>query len=209
MADGNKPVLSKNGKLTTTSDKEGIVINICNPGWFDEREKFKIANAPVRTASLEFGGADLNFAARILYAEASGSAQLPDQTERDKEKLAILNVMHFRLGRTGYRTTPSISKTFQEVCEGRGQFESFFAKKPKFVNSSRDKSIFQSLQKKECADLAESLNAVRNFLNNGPDHENYFFDGFLGYKADASGVYIGKTRFFLSEHGKTEYAKNN
>ncbi len=130
MAD---PLVAKDGKLTSTADKSGCLIKICDPGWFDPKAKFKISNAPERTAHLVFTGEDLNFAARVLYAEASGAAQLTDKSERDKEKAAILNVKHFRLNRPGYPNNKYIAKTFLEVCKAPNQFESVYARSPKFT----------------------------------------------------------------------------
>ena len=100
-SDGNAGAVSKDAALTPVDDKKGHAVFICAPEWFDERKTYKIANAPARTASLEFPGSDLNFMARVLYAEASGSAQLTDKAERDKEKSAIMNVNYFRLNVSG------------------------------------------------------------------------------------------------------------
>lgn len=121
----------KTEKITEKADRKGVDVLVCDPGWFDKRDTFKIANAPKRTADLEFTGLDLNYAARVLYAEAAGSAQLSDKTERMKEKEAILNVKHFRLNRAGYPNAIK-AKTFTEVCTAKNQFESVYASSPKF-----------------------------------------------------------------------------
>lgn len=196
MAD---PLMTKDGKLTPTSDKAGCLIKICDPGWFDPKATFKIANAPERTAQLVFTGEDLNFAARVLYAEASGSAQLKDKAERDKEKAAILNVKHFRLNRPGYPNNKYIAKTFRDVCEAPNQFESVYAKSSKFTNS--DSSSYPCLGKAECADLTEAIEAIRQFLQTGPSAD-YTYDNFRGYNPNGQGTHIGRSRFFLSDTGK-------
>ena len=126
----------KAGKLTEKSDTKGIELKLCDPGWFDKREKYKISNAPPRTASLEFSGLDLNFTARVLYAEAAGSDQIKDKSERMKEKAAILNVKHFRLNRRGFPNNIK-AKTFTEVCMAPNQFESVFGTTKKFKNSTK------------------------------------------------------------------------
>ena len=89
MTTDQKMVLRKDGQLTPTSDKKGIEIYICDPGWFDEKRKFKVANSPNRNVAFEYSGFDLNFLARVLFAEASGSAKLVEKKERDAEKEAM------------------------------------------------------------------------------------------------------------------------
>lgn len=116
MPNKGQTILKKEGNLTPLSDKNGIVISICELSWFDKREMLKISNAPGRTALLEFSGDDLNFVARVLYAESAGSAQVKDSAERAKEKEAILNVKHFRLNRAGYPNRVK-AQTFTEVCK--------------------------------------------------------------------------------------------
>ena len=205
MSDTAEKTVVKSGSMTKKSDKVGIDVLICAPNWFDEKIQYKIANAPERTASLEFSGTDLNFAARVLYAEASGSAQLSDKDKRDKEKLAILNVMHFRLNRRGYPTNSYIAQSFQEVGRAKQQFESVNPGTPKFASS--DTPAFQSLSKKECLDLAEALEAIQTFLKNGPDNVNYLYDNFRGYNPTGRGEHIGRSRFWMSSTGKNLYEK--
>jgi hypothetical protein len=202
MAAPNKVILLKDGELTPTSDKKGIEIYICDPGWFDVKKKYMISNAPNRTAALELSGADLNFVARVLYAESSGSAQEKDKAERAKEKAAILNVKHFRLNRAGYPNRVK-AKTFTEVCKAPNQFESVYASSAKFSGSEIN-TYFQ-LKKAECGDLAEAIEAVREFISSGPKSE-YLYDNFRGGKG-ARGKTIGLTRFWLSKEGGEFYAK--
>lgn len=202
MADSGAPALSRDADLTPVSDKKGHEIAICDPEWFDERKTYKIANAPARTASLSFTGADLNYMARVLYAEASGSMQLTDKAERDKEKSAIMNVNHFRLNRAGYPSNRYIAMTFREVCDAPGQFESVFKGTAKFSQSEKA----QTLAKRECSDLIEAIAAIKAFLAAGPDAD-YQYDNFRGYNPKGQGTHIGRSRFWLSTPGKGFLAK--
>lgn len=199
MADNGSVTLRKEAELTPKSDREGHVISMCAPDWFDPRATFKIANAPERTASLVFTGADLNFVARVLYAEASGSMQLPDKAERAKEKAAIMAVNHFRLNRRGYPNNAYVAKTFEEVCRAPNQFESVFDDKQKFGGT--EAGAVAKLSKYECADLDEAIEAVRHFMNNGPEPA-YQYDNFRGYRPNGNGTHIGRSRFWLSPGGR-------
>ena len=196
--------MAKNVKITEISDQSGVTVSICDPKWFDKRDSLRISGAPARTASIEFSGDDLNFVARVLYAESSGSMQLPGKEQRQKEKQAILNVKHFRLNRAGYPNRVK-AMTFKAVCEAPGQFESVYGSSPKFSGSSYDQA--DNLKKNECSDLAEAIEAVRFFINNGPNVE-LIFDNFRGGKGNR-GATIGLSRFWLSDEGKRLYEKDN
>jgi hypothetical protein len=195
----NNNTLIKYAPLTPVAEKQGQEILICVPTWFDVRKNYAISNAPARTAKLEFSGNDLNFMARVLYAEASGSMQLADKNERDKEKSAIMNVNHFRLNRRGYPSNVYIATTFRMVCEAPNQFESVYKNSPKFLGS--DERSVESLTKRECSDIEEAIAAVKAFFENGPNSE-YQFDNFRGYRPNGRGLHIGYSRFWLSEAGK-------
>lgn len=196
--------MAKNVKLTEKSDQSGVTISICDPKWFDKRESFKIGNAPSRTAGIDLSGDDLNFVARVLYAESSGSAQLPDKEQRHKEKQAILNVKYFRLNRAGYPNRVK-AMTFRAVCEAPGQFESVYGSSPKFAGSAYEQA--DNLKKSECSDLAEAIESVRFFIQNGPSSD-LIFDNFRGGKG-SRGLTIGLSRFWLSDEGKKLYEKDN
>lgn len=196
--------MEHSGKITSKSDHNGVAIEICSPTWFNESGIYKIKNSPPRTASLEFKGDDLNFVARVLYAESSGSLQTTEAESRMKEKLAILNVKHFRLNRRGYPNNKK-AQSFKEVCEAPGQFESVYLASPKFSSSQRNES--QHLKKHECKDLEEALEAIKKFLEEGPN-QNYVFDNFRG-GIGTRGTTIGKTRFWLSQEGEKFYAKED
>jgi len=198
MGNNDTAAIRKDAPLTPVSDKNGSHVFMCELEWFDERKKYVIANAPERTAKLEFPGSDLNFLARVLYAEASGSAQLPDKAERDKEKAAIMSVNHFRLNRPGYPRNNYIATSFKMVCEAPGQFESVYAKSDKFIGSAKGR--VESLGKSECSDLEECIEAIKTFLEKGPDPQ-YKFDNFRGYMKNGPGTHVGRSRFFLSDAG--------
>jgi hypothetical protein len=191
------------GKVTPKNDTKGVEVSICQPQWFGEHDTFKIENSPPRTANLSFSGGDLNYLARVLYAEASGSQSLPDDSDRRAEKEAMLNVFYFRLNRKGYPRNDYIAKTFSMVCNATNQFESLQPKpKPKFLNSANPK--FKSLQKCECSDLQDAIDAVRAFMNGGPN-KNYVYDNFRAGGSGARGTVIGRSRFWLSQVGKDSY----
>jgi hypothetical protein len=194
-------VLTKDDKVTPVSDNKGLPVTICAPEWFDTRKTMTIANAPNRTASLEFSGADLNFVARVLYAESSGSGQLKDKAERDKEKEAIMNVNYFRLNRKGYPNNKQAT-TWKMVCEAPKQFESVYKPAAKLINSAE--GVCGKLIKAECADLCESIAPVRRFMEQGPN-EKYVYDNFRGYLPNGRGEHIGHSRFWLSSTGKALY----
>ncbi|CAB3964890.1 hypothetical protein BLA9940_02274 [Burkholderia aenigmatica] len=190
------------GKVTPKNDSAGVEVNICQPQWIAEQETFKIANSPPRTANLTFSGADLNYLARVLYAESSGAGILPDESDRRIEKEALLNVFYFRLNRKGYPRNDYIAKTFSMVCNAAGQFDSLQPKpRPKFINSGNPK--YKALGKSECSDLQESIDAVQAFIAGGPNSK-YIYDNFRSRSARHSGTIIGNSKFWLSELGKEE-----
>jgi len=198
-------VIPKNSTthLTAHSDPTGHVVQFCNPDWFDPDEQYSVANAPPRAATLKFTGKDLNFAARVLYAEASGSGALPDVAERNNEKMAIINVFYFRINRKGYRSQKHA--TFIGVCSEKNQFQSVFANEPKFSNSTKQKA--REFSNSECTDLCEALSAIKAFLQTGPS-ENYCYDNFRAYDRHhpkLPGHRIGNTRFWLSTGGNKMY----
>ncbi|WP_171257035.1 hypothetical protein, partial [Acinetobacter baumannii] len=94
--------LTKNAALTPTSDQCGCTVTICCPSWFDKRETYAPATPGANAAELVFTGDDLNFLARVVSAEASGSASVKDGATRLREKLAIINVMYNRLNVVGF-----------------------------------------------------------------------------------------------------------
>jgi hypothetical protein len=205
MANKDNQSVLKEAQLTPIADTKGYEVFICDPPWFDSRKKYKIVNAPPRTAALEFDGEDLNYMARVLYAEASGSFQLKNKKERDLEKSAIINVNHFRLNRKGYPSDDYVAEKFRAVCDAPKQFESVFTDTPKFSLSQQ--SRVASLRQRECLDLSEALEAIKLFLTNGPDGK-FQFDNFRGYDPHGRGEHIGRSRFWLSKTGASLLDKN-
>lgn len=195
----------KNGQVTHKgAGKKGIVVNICHVTWFNKTDQFTIANAPERTANLSFTGDDLNFLSRVVYAESSGSGMLPDKDKRDKEKEAIINVIHFRLNRRGYPRNDYIARTFSAVCRAANQFVSVTpTPSPKVVSSAEP--VYTSLNKGDCSDLQEAIDAVKKFMGTGPN-QDYAFDNFVaGHSSKKGRVNIGGTHFWLSHTGKEMY----
>lgn len=167
----------------------------CNPSWFDKTQSYAISNPTSSAKGLRFTGEDLNFLARVLYAEATGSGACPAADERKKEKAAILHVFYFRIGRKGYPSNSYVANTFTDVAKAPGQFESVFKASNKFKNSAE--SICQSLWPTECADFEEALVAVKEFLASGPDFKAYPFDKFLAASGRQGWVKYGGNEFSL------------
>ncbi len=184
---------------TTLADKN------CNPKWFDKTKSYSVSKPTSAANALTFTGDDLNFLARMLYAEATGSGACPDANERKKEKTAILHVCYFRIGRKGYPSNSYIAKTFTDVAKAPGQFESVFKSNKKLDNSAE--SVCKSLGVKECADLAEALAAVNEFLSSGPNFKAYPFDKFLASTGRAGWVKYGGNEFSLFPAMKDAMAK--
>jgi hypothetical protein len=191
---------SKSGTMTPKTDQRGVEVNICQVSWFDATKTYTIAKAPARTASLTFTGDDLNYFARVLYAESSGSQDLPDSGDRKTEKEALINVFYFRLNRKGYPSNRYIATTFSMVCNAPSQFQSVLPNPaPKLTNSAS--GVYKRLNKMECSDLQESIDAINSFLSSGPN-SNYVYDNFRAGSTGTAGTRIGGSRFWLSSVGK-------
>lgn len=187
--------ITEDSHITPRSDTHGTVVELCNIDWFDRSQTFTVANAPTEKRSLSFTGEDLNYVARVLYAEASGSGTQRDRSTRDREKEAILNVMYYRLNTRGYPTNRYIAQNFREVCDARGQFESVGAQVPKLVNSEYQRS--HRLRARECSDLSEAVEAVKKFISTGPN-STYRYDNFRAGGSGTRGITIGGTRFWMT-----------
>lgn len=194
--------LSKTAALTPVADQSGCTVQMCCPGWFDKRDTFSIANAPKFAANLRFSGDDLNFAARVLYAEASGSKVGYSIEELKAEKRAILHVMYFRLNRKGYPSNNYIATTFRMVGEApKLQFESVARAKPKFTACAIPDA--EKLSRAECADLQSCIQAVNEFVTKGPDFETYPFDEFRDVRSRPNWKAIAGNAFHLTNLGKS------
>lgn len=200
--------LSKSAPLTPVSDQSGCAINICCPPWFDKRDMFKVNNAPAYAAGLSFSGDDLNFAARVLYAEATGGMSGISEDELESEKLAILHVMYFRLNRKGYPRNDYVATTFRMVGEApQVQFESVSRQTPKFVASSVPS--VDKLKLKDCKDLQSCLATIKKFISDGPDFTKYPFDEFRALTSRPSWHGIANNAFHLTKLGSSLLANMN
>lgn len=188
-------IINKNSKLTATTDQTGEKITACFPDWFDRAKRHKVTNASRISEHLDYSGDDLNFFARVLYAESSGSVRCPDAATRQEEKIAIIHVTYFRINRKGYPSNKYIATNFTDVCKAPGQFETVFASNAKFDNSAI--ALCNKLNESDCGNLMESLNAIRLFLENGPNFRKYPYDTFLQGKGRKGWTKIGGTDFKL------------
>lgn len=178
-----KASLSKSAALTKEADQSGSIVNICSPDWFDKREQYSVPHPSSTAADLTFCGDDLNFLARVVYAEASGSASVKDEQVRLKEKLAIIHVLYNRLNVVGFDPNNWVKgkfKTFKgvagavKILPSGGmsgvQFESVVGTNgsgtPKF-KSTGDQD-YEHLNKANCQDFEECFKAIRQFLSSGP-----------------------------------------
>ena len=195
-------VKTQDGQLTKKADKRGVEVYICHPTWLEATKKYRVTNAPDYASSLEFTGDDLNFAARVLYAEATGSKVGVDEAELAKEKQAILHVMYFRLNRKGYPSSSYVAKSFTSVGKApRVQFESVFNETDKFL--STNSPDFQSLKKADCSDLQKCIDAVKTFIEAGPDFSAYPYDSFKSAKSRPKWQIIAKNAFSITKLGKS------
>lgn len=188
------------GKVTAKTDTVGVPLYICQPSWFEKNKTYVISNTPPRTSGLNFSGADLNYFARCLYAESSGSQSLPDINDRKTEKEALINVFYFRLNRKGYPTNKYVATSFTMVCDAPNQFQSIQpTPSPKLRNSAPGESAH--LDRMECSDLQDCIDAITEFLAGGPNSQ-YVYDNFRAGSSGTRGVTIGGSRFWLSAVGK-------
>jgi hypothetical protein len=200
MAGVKNPQITKTEKITPKHQKQGVEVNICQVFWFEEDESFSITHSPPRISSTNFLGSDLNYLGRVLYAESSGAQALASDGDRKMEKEALINVFYFRLNRKGYPSNRYIATTFSMVCNAPNQFQSVLPNpSPKLRNSSS--AMSKNLNKMECSDLQESLDAIRLFLSSGPNND-YVYDNFRAGSSGTRGTTIGGSRFWLSSVGK-------
>jgi RHS repeat-associated protein len=158
----------------------------CNPEFFDSEP---IVQSPTDKnhpgTDNYFTGTDLNYAARVVYAEAAGSSRGGSAAERD----AMASVLFNRVGRAGF--TGGVQWTFGGVANAFNQFESVtggFAHTRKFAASAR----WWDLSPWECDELRESVNAIRRLMSNGPQYDFTFNRG----GTSGPGTVIGGSRFW-------------
>lgn len=194
------PTITKESPLTELSDQSGCAVNVCCPPWFDRSKTFQVSAASAHASRLSFNGHDLNFAARVLYAEATGSQSGFADAVLAEEKQAILHVMYFRLNRRGYPSNSYVATSFQMVGEApKVQFESVARDKPKFARTDLISS--PKLPRAECADLKKCLLAIQAFVANGPDFKKFPFDEFRDRSSRPTWHLIANTAFHLTALG--------
>ncbi|TAK84229.1 MAG: hypothetical protein EPO09_21080 [Aquabacterium sp.] len=198
-------IIKKNSKLTPVANQGGEKITACFPDWFDRAKRYKVMNASRISENLDFSGDDLNFFARVLYAESSGTVRCPDAGTRLEEKLAIIHVTYFRINRKGYPNSRYIASNFTDVCKAPGQFETVFASNAKFDNSGT--TLCNKLNEADCANLNESLHAIKSFIENGPNFNKYPYDTFLQGQGRKGWTRIGGTDFKLFDGNKEAMQK--
>jgi hypothetical protein len=205
--------LTKTAPLTPSADQSGCTLTICCPNWFDKRETYAPNNPAPHADELVFSGDDLNFLARVVYAEASGSASVKDSDTRLKEKLAIINVMYNRLNVVGFdpnswtkgkfTTFRGVASAVRRLSNGGlsgTQFESVVGTDgsgtAKFKSSSAQN--VEQLNKANCHDFDECFTAIRQFLTTGP-RQDLAFDNFRAAgssKPPTGQQVIGRNRFW-------------
>jgi hypothetical protein len=175
---------SKTAKMTAVGDKTGVSVQVCAITPFDNATRYTVANASANKSTLLFDGTDLNYLARVLYAEASGSGAETDEGVREKEKLAIINVMYNRINVIGFdpndwthgkfTTFKGVASAVKTTASGHlsgVQFASVVGTDgtgtPKF--KAVDGRGYEALKKADCADYNECFDAIRKFLAAGPD----------------------------------------
>jgi len=104
---------------------------LCCPSW---RE----------SAIRQFSADDINYGARVVYAEASCD---------DDDRFGVSSVLLNRIGAKGIRG--GIKYTLVDVANAPGQFEAVFGNSPKFVNSSPVKA--GELNNAECNSLNKAI----------------------------------------------------
>lgn len=200
-------------KLTPTSDQQGVAHFVCSVELLDEAKRYGVVNAPADRSKLEFDGSDLNYLARVLYAEASGSGMVPDKQVRLKEKAAIIHVLYNRLNHAGYdpnnwrkgtfTTFKGVASAVKKTTDGRlsgVQFESVVGTDgsgtPKF--KSVQGRNYEVLNKPNCLDFIECVEAVKAFISGGYD-QTLDYDNFRAAgsgKVPEGQTVIGGNRFW-------------
>lgn len=185
-------VLTQSATVTPNSDQTGSTVKICNPDWFDKRASYSAPNPSRPASDLTFSGDDLNFLARVIYAEASGSASVKDESVRLKEKLAIIHVMYNRLNVVGFdpnnwvqgkfttfRGVASAVKVLPDQRRSGVQFESVIGTDGTGTSKfkSTESRAYELLSKTNCTDFDECFYAIRRFLSTGPQSD-LDFDNF-------------------------------
>jgi hypothetical protein len=150
----------------------------CDPGFLGLA--FRVTNYEGYT----FTGADINFAARAIFAETSSDV---------KEQIAAANVVYNRVDNKGFKTKGRVEQTLTAVVEAPHQFNAVTSPGPnrKFL-SSADGS-YQNLTPADCASLATAITAMTSIATGGTTADYTFF---AAAWSTTNGVLIGATRFW-------------
>jgi RHS repeat-associated protein len=118
-----------------------------------------------------FTGSEINFAARAVFAEASGSLQV-GASESTKEMYAIASVIYNRLDNPGFGALPTLS----EVLRAEDQFQAVTGTHTQ-TRKFRSSDSFHSarLSPENCDDLNRALHAMLSVVINGPTNSYTFF----------------------------------
>jgi RHS repeat-associated protein len=161
----------------------------CDPGWFDLQSTHTAANGKT------YSGADLDFAARVIFAEVSGTQMAlaggySDQL--DAERDAIASVLYNRIGNTGFGSPQSFTAVglqqnqFQAVTGNQKQTQKF--NRSNFASS-------KNLNQADCDDLNSAIEAVRKLMKDSPTVDFTFF---WAASTGHSGTVIGGSVFWGS-----------
>jgi hypothetical protein len=156
--------------------------------YFEYNQKTGKRTKVTKTAATEFSAADINMAARVIYAESIGSSGGVEQSNADRR--AVASVILNRVGATGLRGGRQMTLT--GVVEAEGAFEAVFAQKSKFVNSEPS-SAADKLSSEEIKDLNASITIMVDTIENGPA---YSFDSFRAAKGSPGRIKIGGNEFW-------------
>lgn len=155
----------------------------CNPNFFNGSTTFTIGDKT-------FTGDDLNFAARVIYGEAAGSAGGGTDDERD----AMASILYNRIGVSGFRG--GVQTTFEGAALQTNAFQAVTGAERntrKFRNAEIVNGTYRSLDPAECADFRKSLEAIERLINNGSRY-GYTYNRPAEGRSD--GVQIGGSRFY-------------
>jgi hypothetical protein len=124
-----------------------------------------------------FSVGDINFAARVVFAE--GEARRAGGT--DEELYAMASVMWNRLQNPDFLDRDRLMhNTFGSVAEQSGQFRTVTGsdfEMRKFNRSDIDSGRYKRLSEAECMDLFFAMNAVLRLLLDGPGYDYTAFRG--------------------------------
>jgi RHS repeat-associated protein len=152
----------------------------CDPGFLPTNNLVPGPNGQI------FTGADIDFAARAVYAESSGVVLEDD---------AIASVIVNRLNNPAFkdRRSHSVATNLTEVVSQTGQFNAVTppGPSPKFINSQP--GLYQSLNAADCANLATAITATFAVAQLGPI---YGFTNFAATSSGFSGTQIGGSVFW-------------